>query len=81
MDLTGGGRPNDGSKTAIGSFKSQWCKGGTEEAEVAALPDAGISLKQCPEKNERQRKGQPIELGERRHWGLHLQRQAVYVRS
>jgi hypothetical protein len=27
-----------------------WCKGGTEKAEAAKLPDAGISLKQCPEK-------------------------------
>jgi hypothetical protein len=27
-----------------------WCKGGTGKAEAAKLPDAGISLKQCPEK-------------------------------
>ena len=26
------------------------CKGGTGKAEVAKLSDAGISLKQCPEK-------------------------------
>jgi hypothetical protein len=26
------------------------CKGGTGKAEAAKLPDAGISLKQCPEK-------------------------------
>jgi hypothetical protein len=31
------------------SFKSQ-CKGGTGKAEAAKLQDAGISLKQCPEK-------------------------------
>jgi hypothetical protein len=29
---------------------TQWCKGGTGKAEAAKLPDAGISLKQCPEK-------------------------------
>jgi hypothetical protein len=29
---------------------AQWCKGGTGEAEAAKLQDAGISLKQCPEK-------------------------------
>jgi hypothetical protein len=28
---------------------TQWCKGGTGEAEAAKLQDAGISLKQCPE--------------------------------
>jgi len=27
-----------------------WCKGGTGKAEDAKLQDAGISLKQCPEK-------------------------------
>jgi hypothetical protein len=27
-----------------------WCKGGTGKAEAAKLQDAGISLKQCPEK-------------------------------
>ena len=27
-----------------------FCSGGTEKAEAAKLPDAGISLKQCPEK-------------------------------
>jgi hypothetical protein len=26
------------------------CSGRTEKAEAAKLPDAGISLKQCPEK-------------------------------
>ncbi|MCU1241319.1 MAG: hypothetical protein JWO71_2045 [Candidatus Acidoferrum typicum] len=26
------------------------CKGGTGKAEAAKLQDAGISLKQCPEK-------------------------------
>jgi hypothetical protein len=26
------------------------CSGGTGKAEAAKLPDAGISLKQCPEK-------------------------------
>jgi hypothetical protein len=26
------------------------CKGGTGKAEAAKLPDAGISVKQCPEK-------------------------------
>jgi len=26
------------------------CKGGTEKAEAAKLQDAGIGLKQCPEK-------------------------------
>jgi hypothetical protein len=29
---------------------TQWCKGGTGKAEDAKLQDAGISLKQCPEK-------------------------------
>jgi hypothetical protein len=29
---------------------TQWGKGGTGKAEAAKLPDAGISLKQCPEK-------------------------------
>ena len=29
---------------------TQWCKGGTGKAEAAKLQDAGISLKQCPEK-------------------------------
>jgi hypothetical protein len=29
---------------------TQWCKGGTGKAEGAKLPDAGISLKECPEK-------------------------------
>jgi hypothetical protein len=29
---------------------AQWCKGGTGEAEAAKLQDAGISVKQCPEK-------------------------------
>src|SRR2546430_16792373 len=29
---------------------TQWCKGGTGKAEAAKLPDAGISLKQCPGK-------------------------------
>ena len=29
---------------------TQWCKGGTGKAEPAKLPDAGISLKQCPGK-------------------------------
>jgi len=29
---------------------TQWCKGGTGKAEAATLQDAGISLKQCPEK-------------------------------
>ena len=29
---------------------TRWGKGGTGKAEAAKLPDAGISLKQCPEK-------------------------------
>jgi hypothetical protein len=29
---------------------TQCCKGGTGKAEAAKLQDAGISLKQCPEK-------------------------------
>jgi len=29
---------------------TQWSNGGTGKAEAAKLPDAGISLKQCPEK-------------------------------
>ena len=29
---------------------TRWCKGGTGKAEAAKLPDAGISLKQCPRK-------------------------------
>jgi len=29
---------------------THWCKGETGKAEDAKLPDAGISLKQCPEK-------------------------------
>jgi len=29
---------------------TRWSKGGTGKAEDAKLPDAGISLKQCPEK-------------------------------
>jgi hypothetical protein len=29
---------------------TRWYKGGTGKAEAAKLPDAGISLKQCPEK-------------------------------
>src|SRR5256885_5388620 len=33
---------------------TQWCKGGTGKAEAGKLPDAGISMKQCPE-NERQK--------------------------
>jgi hypothetical protein len=34
---------------------TQWYKGGTGKAEAAKLPDAGISLKQCPEKWGRKR--------------------------
>src|SRR5713101_1991557 len=34
---------------------TQWCKGGTGKAEAAKLPDAGISLKQCPGKWGRKR--------------------------
>jgi len=40
-------RPTDASEMANRWFKSQ-VKGGTGKAEVAKLPDAGISLKQCP---------------------------------
>ena len=29
---------------------TRWCKGGTGKAEDGKLPDAGISLKQWPEK-------------------------------
>jgi len=29
---------------------TRWCKDGTGKAEDAKLQDAGISLKQCPEK-------------------------------
>ena len=38
------------------------CKGGTGKAEAAKLQDAGISLKQCPEKMSG-RKRWPTELG------------------
>jgi len=42
---------------------TQWCsKGGTGKAEAAKLPDAGISLKQCPEKWAVE-KERPTELG------------------
>ena len=39
---------------------AHWVKGGTGKAEAAKLPDAGISLKPCPE-NEWQKKGLPAE--------------------
>jgi len=34
---------------------TRWCKGGTGKAEAAKLQDAGISLKQSPEKRGRKR--------------------------
>jgi hypothetical protein len=40
---------------------ARWCKGGTGKAEAVKLQDAGISLKQCPEKWAEN--GWPTELG------------------
>ncbi len=37
-------------RAAALSEGTQWGKGGTGKAEAAKLPDAGISLKQCPGK-------------------------------
>ena len=37
-------------RAAALSEGTQWGKGGTGKAEDAKLPDAGISLKQCPGK-------------------------------
>ena len=42
------------------------CKGGTGKAEAAKLPDAGIGLKQCPEKCAAE-KGLPTELRNNRY--------------
>jgi len=46
-----------GSETAKRCFRNgqamvqvTWCKGGTEKAEAAKLPDAGIGPQPCPEK-------------------------------
>jgi len=36
-------------RAAALSEGTQWREGGTGKAEAAKLPDAGISLKQCPE--------------------------------
>jgi hypothetical protein len=47
---------------------TQWCKGGTGKAEAAKLQDAGISLKQCPEKRAAE-KGWPTELGRSLRYG------------
>ncbi len=43
-------RPLLPKRTAALSEGTQWGKGGTWKAEDAKLQDAGISLKQCPEK-------------------------------
>ena len=52
--------PEDGRSVKVKSMtpeslpaafiRTRWCKGGTGKAEDAKLQDAGISLKQCPEK-------------------------------
>ncbi len=42
--------PNDGSSHKIFGAVSGDLLGGTGKAEDAKLPDAGISLKQCPGK-------------------------------
>jgi len=49
-------------RAAALSEGTQWCKGGTGKAEDAKLQDAGISLKQWPEKCAAE-KGWPAELG------------------
>jgi hypothetical protein len=49
--LTDTKRPNDASRNGQTILQvTWWCKGGTGKAEDAKLQDAGISLKQCPEK-------------------------------
>src|SRR6266436_9910605 len=55
-------------RAAALSEGTQWCKGGTGKAEAAKLPDAGISLEQCPGKSVEE-KGSPTELSRNRVTG------------
>jgi len=43
-------RPNDASRRGQMMVQVTGVEGGTGKAEAAKLPDAGISLKQCPGK-------------------------------